>query len=404
MRGLLLIIAAVAVVGGLLAWQMIDNTSYILVVYGNYTIDMSLWTFLLIIFLLWLLWRIIRASMRVIVEPGQKFLKHRGVEKQRRYRAHTTRGLLQYIEGQWSQARRSLKRSAKHSDMPLVNYLVAANSAYEMGDQEDANRLLEKAQQVDSESSLAVGLAQAKMYLRDEHFEEALAILQRLHVKAPNQPLILRLLNNAYRGLKDWRSLEKLLADFKRFKVFNPHVLQRVESEVYSSLLVSLTSQAKKTGDKKDTDELIQLWHDMPKSVQMNHRVRLSYITSLHLLGESNRAEALLRKSLKDDWQAELVRLYGIVTSDDPQKQLIYAEGWLRQRTNDPELMLALGRLSQRNQLWGKARDYLESSLALKVQPEAYAELARLMVQLGDHEKSASYYQKGLALSAEYAV
>ena len=179
--------------------------------------------------------------------------------------------------------------------------------------------------------------------------------------------------------------------------------MQRVESEVYSSLLAALVVQAKKTGRSADTEAVIQLWHDMPKNVRAIKRVLLSYITCLYQLGEGGRAETLLRKSLKTDWDDALVKLYGIVEGADPQKQLITAESWLRQRPNDPELMLALGRLSQRNQLWGKARDYLESSVALKVQSEAYAELARLMIQLGEHKKSTEYYQKGLALSTQLA-
>lgn len=403
MRGLLLIVAVIAVVGGLLAWQMIENGGYILIAYGNYTIDMSLWTLLLIVLIMWVVWRLIKSLLRMFVEPSQKYFKERDSIRQQRYRTQTARGLLQYIEGHWDQARRSLKKSAKHSEMPLINYLAAADSAYEIGSREEADQLLAKAREVSPGGELAIGLAQSRMYLREEHYEEALAILQRLHVKAPDHPLILRLLNNAYRGLKDWSSLEKLLPDFRRYKVFNKRAMQRVESEVYSSLLAALVVQAKKTGRSVDTEAVIQLWHDMPKNVRAIKRVLLSYITCLYQLGEGGRAETLLRKSLKTDWDDALVKLYGIVEGADPQKQLITAESWLRQRPNDPELMLALGRLSQRNQLWGKARDYLESSVALKVQPEAYAELARLMIQLGEHKKSTEYYQKGLALSTQLA-
>ena len=399
MRGLLLIIALVAVVGGLVAWQMIENGGCILIAYGNYTIDMSLWALILIVFVIWLVWRLLKAILRALINPGQKFFHERSSIRQQRHRSRTSKGLLLYIEGHWDQARRTLKRSAKHSDMPLLSYLAAANAAYEIGDQDDADRLLAKAREVDPDGELAVGLAQSQMYLRDGHYEKALAILQRLYIKVPDHPLILRLLNNAYRGLEDWRSLEKLLPDFRRYKVFNKRVIRRVESEVYSSILGSLAVQAKKTGRSEDTDALIQLWHDMPKHVRSIKRVLLSYITSLYQVGEANRAEVLMRKSLKLDWDDALIRLYGIVEGGDPQKQLITAESWLRQRPNDPELMLALGRLSQRNQLWGKARDYLESSIALKAQPEAYVELARLMVQLGEHKKSSDYYQKGLALS-----
>jgi len=378
---------------------MLESSGYVLIAFGNYTIDMSLWTLVLLVLVSWALLRLLKYLLRVMIEPGQKFFRNRISVRDQRYRKRTAKGLLQFIEGRWSQARNSLKRAAKHSDMPLVNYLAAANAAYELGDKEDANRLLVKAEQVAPGGELAIGLAQAKMYLHDKRYEEALAIIQRLHQSVPDHPLVLRLLESAHRGLKDWRSLEKLLPDLRRFKVYDKPKLLRVEAEVYSSLMVVLAAQAKRSGKAEDTEVLVQLWQEMPREIRAAKQVLLSYISSLHQLGEMNLAESLLRKALKSNWDDALVRLYGIVGGDDPQKQLIIAETWLRERPNDPELMLALGRLSQRNQLWGKARDYLESSLALRAQPDAYAELARLMVQLGEHEKSAQYYQQGLMLS-----
>ena len=399
MRMLLLIVALITFIGGFVAWQMLESSGYVLIAFGNYTIDMSLWTLVLLVLVLWFLVRLLKYLLRVMIEPGQKFFKNRVSVRDQRYRKRTAKGLLQFIEGRWSQARKSLKRAAKHSDMPLVNYLAAANAAYELGDKEDANRLLIKAEQVAPGGEWAIGLAQTKMYLQDERYEEALAILQRLHQGAPDHPLVLRLLQSAHRGLKDWRSLEKLLPDLRRFKVYDKPKLLIVEAEVYSSLMVVLAAQAKRSGKAEDIEPLVQLWQEMPRRIREDKQVLLSYISSLHQLGESNLAESLLRKVLRSNWDDALVRLYGIVGGDDPQKQLIIAEAWLRERPNDPELMLALGRLSQRNQLWGKARDYLESSLALRAQPDAYAELARLMVRLGEHEKSAQYYQQGLMLS-----
>jgi len=61
-------------------------------------------------------------------------------------------------------------------------------------------------------------------------------------------------------------------------------------------------------------------------------------------------------------------------------------------------LLLTLGRLCLQNSLWGKARDYLESSLQVQRNPEACAELARLLAQLGDTERSNQLFQEGLGL------
>ena len=67
----------------------------------------------------------------------------------------------------------------------------------------------------------------------------------------------------------------------------------------------------------------------------------------------------------------------------------------------DPALLLTVGRLCAQNQLWGKARDYLERSLFLAPNPETYAELGQLMDQLGQHQKRDEYYKKGLIAATQ---
>jgi HemY protein len=61
--------------------------------------------------------------------------------------------------------------------------------------------------------------------------------------------------------------------------------------------------------------------------------------------------------------------------------------------------LLCLGRLSARNKLWGKARDYFESSYRLQRSPEICAELGRLLTGLGEPKVAAAYFREGLLLS-----
>jgi HemY protein len=49
-----------------------------------------------------------------------------------------------------------------------------------------------------------------------------------------------------------------------------------------------------------------------------------------------------------------------------------------------------------RNEIWGKARSYLENAIANGAAPEAYAELGHLLEQLGEHEAAREVYRKGL--------
>ena len=92
---------------------------------------------------------------------------------------------------------------------------------------------------------------------------------------------------------------------------------------------------------------------------------------------------------------------HGLIRGDDPARQLQTAEGWLKEHAQDPSLLLTLGRLSLQNRLWGKARDYLESSLRFERNPETCAELARLLASLGETERSNQLFQEGLGLLDE---
>lgn len=399
MKKLLLFIAAITSLGGLLAWKVKETSGYVLIALGEYSVEMSLWTLLLLLLLVWVLLRAITYLLRVMVEPGRKLIKDSFAGRKLRNRNRTARGLLQFIEGRWDLARRNLLRSAKHAEMPLLNYLAAANCAYEMGEQEEANRLLVKAEESSAGGELAIGLAQARMHLRDRHYEEALAILQRLHSREPDHPLVLRMLADAYTGLSDWTSLEKLLPDLRRFKVYDKRALEKLSVDVCLAEMGNLVSQSERSDDQDGPLKLTRIWHDLPRDLRGNKQVLEEYIGGLFRLRQYDQVESLVRKALKSDWDDRLVRLYGLLEGGDLRKQLLVAEGWLRERPNDPVLMLTLGRLSMKNQLWGKARDYLESSLSFRAQPEAYAELAKLMAQLGEVEKSARYYQQGLTLT-----
>ena len=77
------------------------------------------------------------------------------------------------------------------------------------------------------------------------------------------------------------------------------------------------------------------------------------------------------------------------------------AEAFLRERPEDPDLLLTVGRLSFRNQLWGKARSYLETSLSIRPAAETCEALGQLLQRIGDKDAAARAFQRGLALRNE---
>ena len=62
------------------------------------------------------------------------------------------------------------------------------------------------------------------------------------------------------------------------------------------------------------------------------------------------------------------------------------------------QLFLCLGRLSARDKLWGKSRDYFEASYRLERSAEICAELGRLLYGMGEEKVGAAYFREGLLL------
>jgi HemY protein len=79
-------------------------------------------------------------------------------------------------------------------------------------------------------------------------------------------------------------------------------------------------------------------------------------------------------------------------------RQLRRAEGWLAAHGDDADLLLTAAKLCLRNELWGKARSYLETVLSIRPTPAAYQEYGRLLTQLGEGDAAAQAYRAGLGL------
>ncbi len=125
---------------------------------------------------------------------------------------------------------------------------------------------------------------------------------------------------------------------------------------------------------------------------------------ALQGLGRGEEAEKELRAALKKSWHRAPVLAYGEVRGADGAKQLKQAETWLKTYPEDGALLLTAARLCMAIELWGKARSYLESSLALAPVPDAYALYGRLLTELGEGERAGLAFRSGLALASPAAA
>ena len=155
----------------------------------------------------------------------------------------------------------------------------------------------------------------------------------------------------------------------------------------------------RQAGDGQDGPALEDAWRRIPNKLKKENALIGAYVTERLRLGDSNGCEVMLRHALKRQWDPELVRLFGLVEGRSLRRQLEFAEKRLSRFPRDAALLLTLGRLSKKLQLWGKAGSYLEQSNEASPNPEACRELATLLEQQGDPAAAAKYYQQGLNIA-----
>lgn len=365
------------------------DPGYALFAYEHWTIQMPLWiavAFLILGFIL------LHNLLLLIRGTGALAKKLRVWRKQRRLNAShrlTKMGLCELAEGKWASAESLLVKAIQHNQSPLINYLAAARAAQEQGEESRRDEYLRKAHESTPDSALAIGLTQAQLQFNQKQLEHSLATLRHLQHLEPENKYVLKMLKQLYEKLSDWNGILEILPELRKRKVLNTEQLTNLEKEAYSELLIQLKSSA-------SHEQLDQLWQRIPRALKRDPLLLERYVQRLIAQQRDEQAEIVIRGALKTDWQPELIRLYGLLACSPSDKQLETAESWLKQYGNSGVLLLTLGRLCLRNHLWGQARHYFESALALEPCAELYAEFGRLLEHMGQTNEAIEKYRQGL--------
>lgn len=382
--GFIVVLALVA--AAFVAHFLLQDPGYVVINFRHYVIEMSvpvlLAGILLLLFSVWFVVQVFRAPRRL----GEAAARYRSG----RAGARLTRGVIEIAEGNFARGEKLLARTASTSDAPLLNYLQAARAAHLLGRNDRRDDWLRQAYEHAPEAASAVLLTQAELQLDQGQYEQALATLRMLEEKTPNHSHALNLLGRVYYRLEDWEQLAALLPRLRKHGRLDPALLEKWSVRVYRQ---SLDKAA-------DGHALAAAWKTVPKNLKQDISLLEAWYSGLIRTGQHDMAEKAIAAELKREWRTPLVRLFGIIESSHPGKQLSRAEGWLKSHPDDIELLLTAARLCLRNELWGKARSYLETVISLRPTPEAYQELGRLLARLGEDEAAAEAYRAGLSLVA----
>ncbi|MDG2090071.1 MAG: heme biosynthesis HemY N-terminal domain-containing protein [Gammaproteobacteria bacterium] len=384
-------------VGAYLSVFLAEDPGYVLVTFRAYSVEVTLGAAIISLIITYLviigLFKLLK-----IINPFKLFNKETWyrIFNQKNVRRQTELGWQKLLLGQWQDAYKLLVESANRAQVPSVNYLAAAYAAFQRKDQLACIFCLSQAKQQSLVSNSGIKTFQALLELKSGKEEQSLALLLAIIKEQPESPYALMLLKDIYVSLKDWKQLNSLLPELEKQKVLSNEELLNLKEQLAVHRLHKASTQS------VNDNELKTIWSSFHKTLQKRELVMEAYLRALLSSGNSEEAVNLLTKFIKHQWSDRLIELLGYIDTKDAAEQILLVEGWVKDRPKNVNLMLTLGRLSLRNKLWGKAREYFELALRLsnntRLSSEINAELGRLLEHLGEHEQSLTCYRQAINL------
>jgi HemY protein len=387
MKGSILVASAL-VGGGLLAHLVLDDPGYVAISVGRSLFETTVPVFLLLLVGLYFLARAAIESL----SARRRLATLRMERRRRRAREETQRGLLDLAAGRWRSAEELLTRAAPEADSAAANYLVAARAADLQDAVDRRDEWLALAQEAAPGERAAALVSLAEMQMRRGQDGAALQTLEQLDASGD--------LNS--RGLELMARLCQKLGRGEQLRALGPRLRsakELPESQVNEILAQVQLEELRAAGELHDAAKVHAAWNDVPRATRKLPQAIATYARALIAAGESIAAEKVLREAIDDRLEPQLVRLYGELLLPDALLPLDRAEQWLRKSPQDPDLLAACARLALHAELIGKARSYLEASLARKPSAENSLLYAELLEQLGEGERARGVLRDSLVRS-----
>jgi HemY protein len=370
------------------------NDGYVLLVFPSWRAEVSLNLFIVALLGLFFVLYIAMRALAVTFGLPRRVREYQ-TQRQREKSGLVFQDAVRLLfEGRFGQALKKASEAHSAGTAPGLSALIAARAAQRMREPEKQQFWLEHAKTDDPRTEAATLMLDAEMANEARRFDVALAALEKLQGKQGRHIAALRLELRARQGVGDWDGVLKLARQLVKRDALPVEVVREIRTQAH------LGNIAKRVADQ---GKLTAYLRTVPED-ERGRRVVLAAARALVALGAEAEAQKLIESVLdaakNEEWQPELVAIYGRLTNSEQTARIAKAEGWLRQHPDDARLLKALGRMCIRQRLWGKAQSYLEASLSVEPSQQGHLELARLFDQLERTEEANKHYRASALLDA----
>ena len=380
-RWLLIALVILSVVV-LVAFLMVRDPGYVLVVYENTTVETSLWVGLVLILFsaiaIYLAFRLVYAAFR----SQRNYRKWRNRQHDVQLLQHSNAANSAAGDQEARETSEILKRLPASKHQSLLTKVQEAQVHHFRGDYKGRDKLFEQAIETYPKAKDDLILRQLALELSRGFTEARLAKLEKFRKARPRHVAtqILYFQTCANWGL--YARIKELLPRLRKRGLVSPEELDRVELEIWRSAI-----------DTEDLSNVNDLRRLLPRKLRQNPELLVHFVQNLRANGNQDEALRALEQEIKQDWSGRLVELYGLFRVN-PEHQLKTAKGWLKDHTDDASLLLTLARLAVRCGQLDLAREYYENVIRAAPSRDAHMEFADVCLQLGNRELHDSHLRR----------
>ena len=386
----LVLLALLAVLAAMLLKESVGTVVFLV---PPARVDLSVGFFMLVaLAALWLCFWFGRALQRFSAFPERVRLY-----RERRSELGAHRGLYEalraLLEGRFVRAERAAQDAQGAPAVAAMAALIGARAAHRMQEYDRRDRWLQQAE-ADPELSTARRVVSAELWAEQRDTVRALRAIDALQSSGARHLHAMRIALSAHVQAGHWRDVMRLVRVLEKRRALPGEAAARVRKIAVRGLL---------TDAADDPEALERTWNAVDSTDRQTPDVALDAARRLNAAGRGKAAALALEAVLERQWDERLLDEYARCEVPGSRATIERAEAWLKDHPRSQTLLRCLARICLRENLWGKARAYLQVCRELGEDAETSLALAELAEAVGDAETAARHYREaalGLAQRA----
>lgn len=330
---------------GVLAHFMVRYPGYVMVAWGQWMLEITLWTAVgaavVVVLAIWLALRLLRG-----VNPVRLARHYRGRRDTRQARLQTERAVKAWLKGDEDTTLEALDKVAKTGGSERLPRILTLIPAQDSADWPERQAALAQA---DPELAVVGQALRANQLLRQGDADAFVELFEQ----EPELAEVKALRVEYWRALMARGQAGKALTQIARASGLNPADRERWQQQGGLALI----HQA-----ERESPEQLAGLKSLPRKMRQHPDIVAAEVRCLASHDKLDEAFRLLKKHLEKDAHDSLVLLLSELPFETAPALKLAEQLESRQSPPSPALSLALGELCEREALWGKAQDYLSEA------------------------------------------